>query len=164
MIPKEGEAPALPAGPLHANSPRATGPVPGGGCPTGAAIQAKVAADSMQTSFPGAGIPRVGHPDGPSGLRDIGTVALTATSESPFLLPIEVFTMSDKIDATAKDAEGKMEADYGELTGDKGHQIQGKAKQVQAAAMNAAEDIKEGARKAAQKLSDAAGDLADKIS
>jgi uncharacterized protein YjbJ (UPF0337 family) len=121
----------------------------------------------MQASFPGAGIPRVElarDPDGPSGLRDIGTVASTATSESPFLLPIEVFTMSDKIDATAKDAEGKLEAAYGELTGDKGHQIQGKAKQVQAAAMNAAEDIKEGARKAAQKLSDAAGDLADKIS
>jgi uncharacterized protein YjbJ (UPF0337 family) len=72
--------------------------------------------------------------------------------------------MSNRIDATAKDAEGKMEAAYGELSGDKGHQLQGKAKQVQAAAMNAAEDVKEGARKAAQKLSDAASDLADKIS
>lgn len=71
--------------------------------------------------------------------------------------------MSNRIDATAKDAEGKMEAVYGELSGDKGHQLQGKAKQVQAAAMNAAEDIKEGARKAAQKLSDVAGDLADKL-
>ncbi|MBW4529204.1 MAG: CsbD family protein [Aphanothece saxicola GSE-SYN-MK-01-06B] len=69
--------------------------------------------------------------------------------------------MSNKIDAAAKDAEGKLEAALGELTGDTGHQLKGKAKQVQASAMNAAEDLKDSARSMAQKVSDAAAKLAD---
>jgi uncharacterized protein YjbJ (UPF0337 family) len=69
--------------------------------------------------------------------------------------------MSNKADALAKDAEGKLEAALGELSGDTGHQIKGKAKQVQASAMNAAEDLKDGARAVAQKVSDAAAKLAD---
>jgi uncharacterized protein YjbJ (UPF0337 family) len=64
-------------------------------------------------------------------------------------------TMSNRIDATAKDAEGKLESAYGDLTGDTGHQLKGKAKQVQASAMNVAEDVKEGARSAGKKISDA---------
>ena len=60
--------------------------------------------------------------------------------------PITFGTMSNKIDATAKDAEGRLESAYGELTGDTGHQIKGKAKQVQASAMNAAEDLKDRAQ------------------
>jgi len=38
--------------------------------------------------------------------------------------------MSNKVDAAAKDAEGKMESALGDITGDKGHQIKGQAKQV----------------------------------
>jgi uncharacterized protein YjbJ (UPF0337 family) len=63
-------------------------------------------------------------------------------------------TMSNKFDAAAKDAEGKLESAYGDLTGDTGRQIKGKAKQVQASAMNAAEDVKEGARSVGKKIAD----------
>jgi uncharacterized protein YjbJ (UPF0337 family) len=59
--------------------------------------------------------------------------------------------MSNKSKATAKDAEGKLESAYGEITGDIGHQIKGKAKQVQASAMDAAEELKEGAKAAKKK-------------
>lgn len=71
--------------------------------------------------------------------------------------------MSNKLDAAAKDAEGKLESAYGELTGDTGHQIKGKAKQVQASAMNTAEDLKQGAKVAAKKLSEISGKAADNI-
>ncbi len=63
--------------------------------------------------------------------------------------------MSNRIDAAAKDSEGKLESAYGDLSGDTGHQIKGKGKQVQASAMNAAEDVKEGARSAGKKIADA---------
>jgi uncharacterized protein YjbJ (UPF0337 family) len=65
--------------------------------------------------------------------------------------------MSNKMDAAAKNAEGKLESAYGDLTGDTGHQIKGKSKQVQASAMNVAEDVKEGARSAGKKIADATG-------
>jgi uncharacterized protein YjbJ (UPF0337 family) len=78
--------------------------------------------------------------------------------------PIALGTMSNRVDATAKDAEGRLESAYGELTGDKGHQIKGKAKQVQGSAMNAAEDLKQGAKSVAKKVGDAAGKLADDLS
>lgn len=77
------------------------------------------------------------------------------------LIPLATRTMSNKADAAAKDAEGKLESALGELTGDAGHQLKGKAKQVQASAMNAAEDLKDGAKAVAQKVSDAAAKLAD---
>jgi uncharacterized protein YjbJ (UPF0337 family) len=59
---------------------------------------------------------------------------------------------------------GRLESAYGELTGDTGHQIQGKAKQVQGSAMNVAEDLKAGARSAAKNVADAADRLADNLS
>lgn len=71
--------------------------------------------------------------------------------------------MSDQFKSTAKDAEGKLGSAYGEITGDKGHQIKGKAKQMQASAMNAAEDMKEGAEAVKKKLKDAAQDIADEM-
>lgn len=77
--------------------------------------------------------------------------------------PITFATMSNKVDAVAKDAEGRLESAYGEISGDAGHQIKGKAKQVQASAMNAAEDLKDGAQSVAKKASDAAGKLADNL-
>ena len=60
--------------------------------------------------------------------------------------------MSNKVDAAAKDAEGKLESAYGEITGDTGHQVKGKAKQVQASAMNAVEDVKDEAKTVVQKI------------
>ena len=73
-------------------------------------------------------------------------------------------TMSNKADANAKEVEGKLESAAGELTGDLGHQIQGKAKQVQASAMNAGENLKEGAKSVAKKIGDAADNIANEKS
>jgi uncharacterized protein YjbJ (UPF0337 family) len=66
--------------------------------------------------------------------------------------PLAFGTMSNKADAKAKVAEGKLESAYGEFTGDTGHQIKGIAKQVQGSAMNAAEDLKQGAKSVAKKV------------
>jgi uncharacterized protein YjbJ (UPF0337 family) len=70
--------------------------------------------------------------------------------------------MSNPADAKAKEVEGKLESAAGELTGDVGHQIKGKAKQVQASAMNAIENLKEGTKSVAHAISNAADDIADK--
>lgn len=72
-------------------------------------------------------------------------------------------TMSNRADAAAKDVEGKLESAYGELTGDTGHQIKGKAKQVQASAMKAAEDLKEGAKSVARSVAQKIGEAAEKM-
>jgi uncharacterized protein YjbJ (UPF0337 family) len=72
--------------------------------------------------------------------------------------------MSDKSKANAIDEEGKLESAYGELTGDLGHQIKGKAKQVQASAMNATDNLKEGAKVIKEKIRDAASQVADDLS
>jgi uncharacterized protein YjbJ (UPF0337 family) len=72
--------------------------------------------------------------------------------------------MSNKVDAAAKDAEGKMESALGDITGDKGHQIKGQAKQVQASAMNATENLKEAAQSLAKKASHAAEKISDDVS
>jgi uncharacterized protein YjbJ (UPF0337 family) len=70
--------------------------------------------------------------------------------------------MSNPADAKAKEVEGKLESAAGELTGDVGHQIMGKAKQVQASAMNAVENLKEGTNTVAHAISNAADSIADK--
>ena len=72
--------------------------------------------------------------------------------------------MTNRMDAAGKKAEGRLESAYGDLTGDTGHQIKGKAKQVQGSAMNSAEDIKQGAKSAAKKVAGAANDMADNLS
>ena len=69
--------------------------------------------------------------------------------------------MSNTADAKAKEVEGKLESAAGELTGDVGHQIQGKAKQVQASAMNAVESLKEGAKSVAHAIGNATDNAAD---
>ena len=71
--------------------------------------------------------------------------------------------MSNPADAKAKEVEGKLESAAGELTGDVGHQIKGKAKQVQASAMNAVENLKEGTNTVAHAISNAADNAADSI-
>ena len=70
--------------------------------------------------------------------------------------------MSNPADAKAKEVEGKLESAAGELTGDVGLQIKGKAKQVQASAMNAVENLKEGTTSVANAISNAADSIADK--
>lgn len=75
--------------------------------------------------------------------------------------PIAILLMSNKVDAAAKDAEGKLESAFGDITGDTGHQIKGQAKQVQASAMNTAENLKQAAQSVATKVSDAAKKVAD---
>jgi len=89
--------------------------------------------------------------------------ATAMASQASSITPIVIATMSDKMSAKAKETEGKLESAYGEITGDTGHQVKGKAKQVQASAMNAAEAVKDGTKAAARKASDATGRLADKI-
>ena len=71
--------------------------------------------------------------------------------------------MSNPADAKAKEVEGKLESASGELTGDVGHQIKGKAKQVQASAMNAVENLKEGTKSVANAIGNAADNIADSI-
>lgn len=56
-----------------------------------------------------------------------------------------VAAIPNKAKATAKDAEEKAESSDGNI------QTKGKAKQVQTSAMNASEDLKEGAKSAAKK-------------
>ncbi|MCT0218612.1 CsbD family protein [Synechococcus sp. CS-1329] len=61
-----------------------------------------------------------------------------AMAITPLPHPIAFATMSSKMDAASKDAEGK-------------------AKQVQASAMNTAESLKKGAQSVAKDIRDAAG-------
>jgi uncharacterized protein YjbJ (UPF0337 family) len=88
------------------------------------------------------------------------TMAITTEYTS---LPILITAMSKRSDAAAKDAEGKLESAYGEISGDIGHQIKGKSKQIQASAMNAEENVTEGIRSVAKNVSKAAKDIADDI-
>jgi len=78
-------------------------------------------------------------------------------------IPIAFGAMSDKAKATAKDVEGKLESAYGDLTDDKGHQLKGKAKQAQASAMNAADDVKDAAKKTKKKVNDTAEKAAEEL-
>jgi len=71
--------------------------------------------------------------------------------------------MSNAADAKAKEVEGKLESAAGELTGDAGHQIKGKAKQVQASAMNAVENLKEGAKSVAHAIGNAVDNAAENV-
>ena len=76
--------------------------------------------------------------------------------------PQVIATMGQKKDAKTKEAEGKVQSAYGELTGKPGEQIKGKVKQVEGWAKATQQDIKQGAKSMANKASDAAADLADK--
>ncbi|MEB3123494.1 MAG: CsbD family protein [Snowella sp.] len=51
-----------------------------------------------------------------------------------------------KINATAKNLEGKAQEALGNLTGDKEMQLEGKAKQVEASAMHAVDNLKDNAK------------------
>ena len=80
------------------------------------------------------------------------------------ITPQILATIAQKIDAKAKETEGKVQSAYGELTGKPSEQIKGKVKQVQGSAKGTQQDIKQGAKSIAEKVSDAAGNLADSLS
>jgi uncharacterized protein YjbJ (UPF0337 family) len=79
------------------------------------------------------------------------------------ITPQILVTIAQKIDAKAKETEGKVQSAYGELTGKPSEQIKGKVKQVQGSAKATQQDIKQGAKSIAEKVSDAAGNLADSL-
>ena len=87
----------------------------------------------------------------------VGLQPAMAMVSHPFSTSPTLGAMSNRMDAAAKNAEGKLQSATGEITGNPGQQIKGKAKQVQGSAMNVAEDVKEGAQAAGKKLADATG-------
>ncbi|MFM9047015.1 MAG: CsbD family protein, partial [Cyanobium sp.] len=58
-------------------------------------------------------------------------------------------TLEDKIKATAKDAEGRLQSAAGAITGNEQMEAQGEAKQVQAHLMDAAGNLKDKVQQAA---------------
>ncbi|MDB9526691.1 CsbD family protein [Oscillatoria sp. CS-180] len=52
-------------------------------------------------------------------------------------------TTEDRVDATLKNLEGKVQEAVGEFTGDPKDKAQGKAKQIDAEATHAKEDLKD---------------------
>mgnify|MGYP001120336653 CR=1 FL=1 len=54
----------------------------------------------------------------------------------------------DRAGATAKNIEGKAQEAFGEVTGDSKHKAEGQAKQVEAKAEHAKEDVKDNVKKA----------------
>ncbi len=59
--------------------------------------------------------------------------------------------MNKELEATAKDAEGKLQAAAGELSGDYGQKLKGEAKQVDASGMKAQVTLRRGAQTIAGK-------------
>lgn len=92
------------------------------------------------------GLPYRRHPSQPPAM---------AWTIHPAPFPDPLRTMSNKIDAAAKDAEGKIQSAVGSITGDKGQQLKGEAKQLQADAMRADGKLKEEVKKAARTVEDA---------
>ncbi|MGF1521645.1 MAG: CsbD family protein [Leptolyngbyaceae cyanobacterium] len=56
--------------------------------------------------------------------------------------------IQDRVEATAKNVEGKVKEAAGDLTGDKSTEAEGKAQQVEASASHAKEDLKDEVKKA----------------
>lgn len=56
-------------------------------------------------------------------------------------------SIEDRAKATAKNIEGKVQETLGNITGDKGDQVAGQAKQAEASARHAGEDVKDEIKK-----------------
>lgn len=56
--------------------------------------------------------------------------------------------IEDRVKATAKNVEGKVQEATGNITGDKKDQLEGKAKQGEASLRHAGEDVKDEVKKA----------------
>jgi uncharacterized protein YjbJ (UPF0337 family) len=93
-------------------------------------------------------------------LMPLPAVAMT---NNHAITPQILATMAQKMNAKAKETEGKVQSAYGEITGKPSEQIKGKFKQVQGSAKGAQQDIKQGAKSIAEKVSDAAGTLAESL-
>jgi uncharacterized protein YjbJ (UPF0337 family) len=61
-------------------------------------------------------------------------------------------SIQDRIEATAKNIEGKIQEAVGELTGDEKQKLEGKAKQMEAAAQHAKEDLKDAVKEGIDNL------------
>jgi len=72
-------------------------------------------------------------------------------------------TLEDKIKATAKDAEGRLQAAAGAISGDEQLQAEGEAKQVQAQLMDAAGTVKDKVQQVADSVGDAMDGLTGKL-
>jgi uncharacterized protein YjbJ (UPF0337 family) len=59
-------------------------------------------------------------------------------------------SLEDKVKATAKNIEGKVQETLGKVTGDPEDQAKGKAKQAEAQVRHAVEDVKDAVKKAAE--------------
>lgn len=55
-------------------------------------------------------------------------------------------SIENRVEATAKNIEGKIQEAVGEITGDPKDKVEGQDKQTQAAAMHTVEDIKDQAK------------------
>ena len=71
-------------------------------------------------------------------------------------------TLEDKIKATAKDAEGRLQAAAGEITGNEQMQAEGEAKQVQAQLIDAAGTVKDKVQQVASSVGEALDGLTGK--
>ncbi len=71
-------------------------------------------------------------------------------------------TLEDKIKAAAKDAEGRLQAVAGAVSGDETMKAEGEAKQVQAHLMDAAGNLKDKVQQAAASVGDAIEGLTGK--
>jgi uncharacterized protein YjbJ (UPF0337 family) len=71
-------------------------------------------------------------------------------------------TLEDKIKATAKDAEGRLQAAAGEITGNEQMQAEGEAKQVQAQLIDAAGTVKDKVQQVAASVGEALDGLTGK--
>ncbi|MGD1930685.1 MAG: CsbD family protein [Leptolyngbyaceae cyanobacterium] len=56
--------------------------------------------------------------------------------------------IEDRVEATAKNVEGKVQEAVGDLTGNTSDEAEGKAKQVEARAQHGKEDVKDQVKKA----------------
>jgi len=57
-------------------------------------------------------------------------------------------SLKDKVKATAKNIEGKVQETYGDVIGDPKNQAEGKAKQVEARVKHTVENVKDEVKKA----------------
>jgi len=85
-----------------------------------------------------------------------------ALTGHPFNSPLATRIMSKDVSASAKQAEGRLQSAAGDLTGNTGDKIKGQAKQVQASAMQAGSDLKQGAKSSANKLGESISRATDK--
>jgi uncharacterized protein YjbJ (UPF0337 family) len=73
-----------------------------------------------------------------------------------------LMSLEDKIKAAAKDAEGRLQAVAGNITGDDQMKAEGEAKQVQAQLMDAATTLKDKVQQAAATVGEAIEDLTNR--